>query len=352
MRSQVRPLLLGALLGLGFTIILGCSRSVERRNPIGEIFPSVTGKRLSGEAIAIPADFAGAPVVLLVGYVQRAQFDIDRWLLGFTQAETPVRVLEIPTIKGWAPRVISGWIDSGMRSGIPEEDWRTVATVYRDAPAIVKFLGNEDPQNGRAVLLDADGRVLWMHDRGYSAAKMLELHQAVLGLNRPAAGESQPAAPKPEARVRAPEGEEAAMIESLNRFKQAMNRVDSRNLDLLEEIYSEDVVFEDPLHRVSGRPALREYFARMYDGVASCEFEFSDEVVGPSEAAVVWTMRMRHERFRPNETLELPGMSFLRFRDGRVVHHRDSFDVGAMIYERVPLLGGAVRYIKGRLKES
>lgn len=346
MKNQTRPLLLGALLGLGLTMILGCSRAVERRNPIGEIFPSVTGTRLSGESVAIPADFGGAPVVLLVGYVQRAQFDIDRWLLGLTQAGTPVKVLEIPTIRGWAPRAISGWIDSGMRSGIPEEDWRTVATVYRDAAAIVKFLGNEDPQNGRAVLLDGEGRVLWMHDRGYSAAKMLELHEAALALTR------SPAAPKPEAGIAAPEEREAAMLESLDRFKRAMNRVDSRNLDLLDELYAEDVVFEDPLHRVSGRPALREYFARMYDGVASCEFEFSDEVVGPSEAAVVWTMRMRHERFRPDETLELPGMSFLRFRDGRVVHHRDSFDVGAMIYERVPLLGGAVRYIKGRLKDA
>jgi len=32
-----------------------------------------------------------------------------------------------------------------------------------------------------------------------------------------------------------------------------------------------------------------------------------------------------------------------------VTYHRDYFDLGALIYERVPVLGGLIRGIKGRM---
>jgi hypothetical protein len=59
-------------------------------------------------------------------------------------------------------------------------------------------------------------------------------------------------------------------------------------------------------------------------------------------------MNLRHRRFKPEETLTLPGATAVRFGE-RVHFHRDYFDLGAMIYERIPVLGGAVRAIKARL---
>jgi len=163
-------------------LVLGCGSPLPNRDPTGERFPSVRGTALSGDAVALPADLAGAPAVLLVGYVQNAQFDLDRWILGLLQAETPVRLLEVPTIDGLVPGMIANSIDSGMRRGIPEEDWGTVVTVYDDAASIVAFTGETRPQNGRILLLDADGVVRWFHDRGYSAGVLLQLDAAVRAL--------------------------------------------------------------------------------------------------------------------------------------------------------------------------
>ena len=106
----------------------GCSSPIPRRDPTGEVFPSVMGESLEGVKIAIPEDFAGAPVLLIVGYKQNSQFDIDRWLLGLVQAEVDVAIREVPTIAGLVPGMIGGWIDSGMRRGIPKEDWGAVVT--------------------------------------------------------------------------------------------------------------------------------------------------------------------------------------------------------------------------------
>jgi len=171
--------MIGALLSL-----LGCGPSkVANRDPVGDAFPSVQGKALSGEAVDIPKAYSGAPVILMVGYLQETQFDLDRWTFGIMQAKPPVKAVEIPTIPGLVPSMISGWIDSGMRSGIPEEDWPAVVCVY-GAPAqkIVDLTGNSGGRNGRILLLDGEGRVRWFHDRGFSAAKLAELDAAARAL--------------------------------------------------------------------------------------------------------------------------------------------------------------------------
>jgi hypothetical protein len=166
-----------------------CKSTVPRQDPTGKIFPSVVGTALDDTRHRIPEDFAGSPVLLLVGYKMDSQFDIDRWLLGLQQARVKVRRYEVPTIPGMVPRMFSGFIDGGMRSGIPSEDWGGVVTVYGDASAIVDFLGNETPLPGRAVLLDAEGRVVFFHDRGYSVGTLERLQQVLGNLRGGASGE-------------------------------------------------------------------------------------------------------------------------------------------------------------------
>ncbi len=165
-------------------LLVGCASPTPNRDPSGEVFPSVRGESLEGQKVQIPEDWAGKPTVVLVGYKQRAQFDADRWLYGLLQAETPVALYEVPTIKGLFPRMLAGTIDEGMRGGIPSEDWQSVVTVYGDASKIVRFTGNTRGQNIRVLLLDAEGKVRWFHDRGFSAGKMLELDRAARELGR------------------------------------------------------------------------------------------------------------------------------------------------------------------------
>ena len=76
-----------AALGGGVIAALnGCSTTYPNRDPVGEVFPSVEGESLEEVATALPESLAGKPAVLLVGYRQKTQFDIDRWLMGLLQA--------------------------------------------------------------------------------------------------------------------------------------------------------------------------------------------------------------------------------------------------------------------------
>ena len=154
----------------------GCSTSYPNRNPTGETFPSVAGESLEREPTRIPEAFADRPTVLLIGYLQETQFDIDRWLMGLVQAKVDARLVEIPTNPGLVPTLVSGWIDNGMRSGIPEEDWGAVVTLYGSAARpVAKLTGNEKGRNTRVVLLDRAGQIVWFDDTGYSTRKVLEI---------------------------------------------------------------------------------------------------------------------------------------------------------------------------------
>jgi hypothetical protein len=177
MRPSVRRLLVPIL-----ALLTACSSAHPRRDPMGERFPTVRGKALDGTEVTLPDVGAGAPLLLLIGYEQNTQFDLDRWLMGITQMGVKVRAFEVPTLPGLMPGMFSGFIDSGMRRGIPKEDWGGVVTLYGDASKVAQFTGNKDGLPGRIVLLDKSGVVVFFHDRGFSLGTLQKLQDVLAKL--------------------------------------------------------------------------------------------------------------------------------------------------------------------------
>ncbi|MBA6262611.1 MAG: hypothetical protein V7780_02115 [Colwellia sp.] len=160
---------------LFISLASGCSTKYANQSVTGMSFPSVTGQTLEENTVKIPEDFNKDFTLLLVGYKQNSQFDIDRWLIGLDMTETNVDVYELPTIQGLFPRMFSTFIDNGMRAGIPKPLWKGVITVYEDGDKVQAFTGNEAPNNARVLLLDKEGVVLYFYDDGFSVAALNEL---------------------------------------------------------------------------------------------------------------------------------------------------------------------------------
>ena len=138
---------------------------------------------------------------------------------------------------------------------------------------------------------------------------------------------------------------------SLDKFKSLYDSLDRNTLsrDLLAEVYSEDIVFEDSLHKVEGLDALYDYFVKMYENVQSIQFEWQDIALNESGGFIRWVMTFRHPRLKKGMGIEVVGVSFLKSRDGKIVEHRDFFDAGEMLYEQVPALGAVIRTLKKRV---
>lgn len=157
----------------------GCGSTVPNRVPEGEQFPAVRGKSLDGQEFALPDTFKGTQVILIVGYEQNTQFDIDRWGIGlFTTDLNLPPVYEIPTIPGLIPSLFKEQIDRGMRKGIPKESWKDVVTVYGgDGKKLAEWTGTENPRNARIILLNKEGKVIWFYDRGYGLPPLQALRE-------------------------------------------------------------------------------------------------------------------------------------------------------------------------------
>nr|WP_115718715.1 nuclear transport factor 2 family protein [Gallaecimonas mangrovi] len=139
---------------------------------------------------------------------------------------------------------------------------------------------------------------------------------------------------------------QAALYQFLSHYQQ-LNR---RNLHLLEKMYSHDVAFEDPAQKIAGRAALTHYFEQLYDNVDAVTFVYQSTQIQGVQAWVQWTLELRHPRLNRGEKYSFEGASHLVFNSqGQVTHHRDYFDLGAMLYERLPVIGGLVRFVKRRL---
>ncbi len=132
---------------------------------IGRRFPTVAGTALSGDVVRFPEDVAGAPALLLCAYRRHTQDDVDRWA-AFVERELPdLVVYELPIIPSLLWRPLQGWIDGGMRGGVPPSLWPRVVTLYEEGREARDFIGDGGGWRTQVVLLDAAG-VVAFHDAG------------------------------------------------------------------------------------------------------------------------------------------------------------------------------------------
>jgi hypothetical protein len=164
-------------------LLAGCSTTYTNQQVTNKTFPEVKGQNLEKQAVIIPSDFKGKKTLLLLGYKQQSQFDIDRWLIALDMTNTIIDVYEIPTIQGLFPRMFSTMIDNAMRKGIPKDLWKGVITVYEDGEKIQAFTGNEKPNNARVLLLDKTGQIKYFYDNGFSVAALKALRSTIKSLN-------------------------------------------------------------------------------------------------------------------------------------------------------------------------
>jgi hypothetical protein len=134
----------------------------------------------------------------------------------------------------------------------------------------------------------------------------------------------------------------------LNNFVSVYQTLSIDNLELLDNIYHENVTFEDPIHKLEGFDNLYQYFEGLYQNLTSCEFVIHQVIVQDSSAAIYWQMSYQHTKLNKGKTVTIFGNSHIKAEAGKVIYHRDYLDLGAMLYEQLPIIGKVIRWIKSR----
>jgi hypothetical protein len=162
-----------------------CTTTFPNQDPTGLQFPDIKGESLEQNVVSIPSAFKGNQTLLLIGYVQNAQFDIDRWLIGLDMTQTDIAAYELPTIAGLFPQFFETQINNGMRKGIPKSLWKGVVTIFDDGELVQEFTGNQNPNNTRVVLLNKEGKITFFSDEGFSVAGLNSLREQILADSQP-----------------------------------------------------------------------------------------------------------------------------------------------------------------------
>lgn len=136
--------------------------------------------------------------------------------------------------------------------------------------------------------------------------------------------------------------------EVLKRFKHVYEGLTKENLSTLQNVYSPNIEFQDPLHHVQGYAAFEAYFAALYANLESCRFVIKDLFYQDNQACVTWTMIFVHPRLNGGKAVRVEGASHLQFNAQAIEKHRDYTDLGQMLYEHIPFLGSVIRTVKKR----
>lgn len=132
----------------------------------------------------------------------------------------------------------------------------------------------------------------------------------------------------------------------LEKFKLFFSNATADSSLTLEDIYSHDVDFKDPIHEIKGIDNLKRYFEGLNRNLIEGQFLFEQEIISQNRVCLAWKVNLKLKR--PFKKISTCGVSLLTI-DDKIIAQRDFFDAGALFYENIPLLGGVIRLIKTRI---
>ena len=126
------------------------------------------------------------------------------------------------------------------------------------------------------------------------------------------------------------------------------------DLAQLGDIYSHDAQFKDPFNEVTGLVDIRAIFEHMFRELETPRFVITQCVQQDVQCCVTWDFLFAFRNFERGTTQTIRGASHLVLRQDegrwRVAVHRDYWDAAEELYEKLPVVGTLMRWLKRRAR--
>ena len=130
---------------------------------------------------------------------------------------------------------------------------------------------------------------------------------------------------------------------------QRFETLTAQSLPRLAALYTEGARFKDPFNEVFGTAAITRIFEHMFESLHEPRFVVTQRIVDGAQLFLVWEMHFRFKRFDTVSPQVIRGGSHLTLTpDGRISDHRDYWDAAEELYEKLPVVGGLMRWLKRR----
>jgi hypothetical protein len=135
--------------------------------------------------------------------------------------------------------------------------------------------------------------------------------------------------------------------EAVHRVVALFENLTPASLATLPAFYTANARFKDPFNDVTGLDAITRIFAHMFEALEAPRFVVRERIVQGQQCFLTWEFRFRFRRFRQEEEQVILGGSHLVLdRTGLVTLHRDYWDAAEELYEKLPVVGGLMRWLK------
>jgi steroid Delta-isomerase len=139
---------------------------------------------------------------------------------------------------------------------------------------------------------------------------------------------------------------------NIARIQAMFEQLTPASLAQLGSYYTPDAQFKDPFNQVQGVAGITAVFQHMFDTLDKPRFVVKRvvESSGASESScfLTWDFLFHMRRFNRAEQCIHGGSLLLLAPDGRIYNHRDYWDAAEELYEKLPVLGGLMRWLKKR----
>lgn len=116
----------------------------------------------------------------------------------------------------------------------------------------------------------------------------------------------------------------------------------------VRQTYAPEAWFNDTLATEVGIEAIEKYLLKTALGSEVIKGTTQDVAVSGADCYVRWTLEFRTKNLAGGKPIVTEGVSQLRFDEqGRIILHQDFWNPASGVYQHLPLLGPAIRYVNG-----
>ena len=113
--------------------------------------------------------------------------------------------------------------------------------------------------------------------------------------------------------------------------------------------YAPQARFVDPFNDVQGLASIEHIFQHMFVALDEPRFVVTTQVLQGQQCFLTWDFHFRFKRFQTTTPQTIRGATHLVFsEEGLVTLHRDYWDAAQELYEKLPVVGGLMRWLKRR----
>ena len=139
-------------------------------------------------------------------------------------------------------------------------------------------------------------------------------------------------------------------VAALQRLVSYFENLSPQSVAQVASVYAPDARFKDPFNDVTGVPAIQDIFAHMFVALTNPRFVITKQVLQGDDCFLTWEFRFAFKSHQPDTEQVILGATHVVFSSAGLVYlHCDYWDAAQELYEKLPLVGALMRWLKNRV---